>query len=34
MRTKVFEWRRIEIREEDLVFLMRMNVENVLWWKE
>ncbi len=34
MRIKVFQWGRIEVREENLVLFMRMDVENVLWWKE
>ena len=34
MRIEVFKKRRIEVREENLVFFLRMDVENVLWWKE
>jgi len=34
MRIKVFQWGRIEVREENLVLFLRMDVENVLWWKE
>jgi len=34
MRIKVFKRGRIEVREENLVFFLRMDVENVLWWKK
>jgi len=34
MRIKVFKRRGIEVREENLVFFLRMNVKNLLWWKE
>jgi len=34
MRIKVFKRGRIEAREENLVFFLRMHVKNVLWRKE
>lgn len=34
MRIKVFKRRRIEMREEDLVFFVRMDVKKVFWRKE
>ena len=34
MRIKVFKRRRIEIREKDLLFFVRMEVKKVFWRKE
>ena len=34
MRIKVFKRRRIEMREKDLLFFVRMEVKKVFWRKE
>jgi len=34
MRIKVFKRRRIEMKEEDLVFFVRMDVKKVFWRKQ